>query len=467
MWFTPRVLDSLVTRKTAATLPIVAVDDAALRKWRRSQGKAAKRWLDATGFEAKGNRTLLVPGRDGPRLALLGRHEENLWTWSYAADRLPPGRYRIDESSPPRDPNAAAIGWAMAAYRYDAHRSDKKEWKTKLVWPAGADRDEVARVVRAWGAARDRINAPAAHMGPAELVEEAKKIGGKVRVIRGKRLRGELPAVHAVGKGSARAPVLIDLTWGDPKHPKVTLVGKGVCFDSGGLNAKSAGGMLLMKKDMGGASIVLGVAELVIGAELPVRLRVLVPAVENLPGPDAYRPGDVIATRSGKTVEITNTDAEGRVILADALALASEEAPELLIDAATLTGSARYAVGSELTPFWTRHGKLARELEKAGRAARDPVWRLPLHRGYRRHLDSRVADIKNAASTAYAGSTIAALFLREFVGEDVPDWLHLDVFGWNDYGRAGRPVGGEATGMRALYRLLSDRYGRAPESADG
>jgi len=458
------VLNALVSRKTATTIPILPVDEAAFTKWRRGRDQATKRWLKASSFSPKGNRVLLVPGERGPALALLGRADESPWTWAGAASRLPAGRYRIDAELEPAAATEAAIGWALNSYAYDRHKSEPSEVDRKLVWPSGADRGEALRQLRAIALARDLINDPAEDLGPAELAAAARAIdGAKVRVVEGARLAEQFPAVHAVGKGSARAPRLIDLRWGDAKHPRVTLVGKGVCFDSGGLDIKTAAGMLRMRKDMGGAAIVLGLASMIIDAALPVRLRVVVPAVENLAGPDAYRPGDVVRTRAGKTVEISNTDAEGRVILSDALALASEEEPELLIDVATLTGSARWAVGSEITPFWTRSRKLAEALARASRASRDPVWRLPLHVGYRRHLDSRVADLKNAASTHLAGATIAALFLKEFV--EAPDrWIHLDVFGWNDHARPGRPVGGEATGMRALWFFLRDRYGSTTES---
>ena len=459
LWFTGAVLRSLVTRRSATTLPIVPLDSTTLPKWRRSQPKPIRAWLDANGFEATGNRPLLIPGPKGAALALLGRTEESPWTWASAAQRLPAGRYIIDAELEPKQATEAAIGWALASYAYDEHRSSPREIDRKLVWPKGADRAEAKRQIEAIGWVRDLINTPAGQLGPSELVEAARSIrGARVRAIKGRRLAEGFPAVAAVGGGSARAPQLIDLRWGDTQHPRLTLVGKGVCFDSGGLNVKSASGMLRMKKDMGGAALLLGLARMIVDRGLPVRLRLLIPAVENLAGPQAYRPGDVIRTRAGKSVEITNTDAEGRVILADALAAASDESPDLLIDAATLTGSARSAVGAELVPFWTRSATLAEALVKAGRSAREPVWQLPLHSPYRRHLDSRIADLKNAASTHQAGASIAALFLREFV--EAPErWIHLDVFGWNAASRPGRPAGGEATGLRALWALLGDRYG--------
>lgn len=457
------MLDSLVTRKSAATIPIVPVDEKALTAWKKGASRAAKRWLKTHAFEPKGNRVLVVPG-DAP-VALLGRTEESPWSWAAARQRLPEGRYRIDGALEPTDATEAAIGWALAGYRFDRYRSEPKPEVKQLLWPEGADRDEVTRQLAAIGLVRNLVNATAEDLGPEQLAEAARGIeGAKVSIVKGKRLEEGFPAVHAVGKGSPRAPLLIDLGWGDPKHPRLTVVGKGVCFDSGGLDLKSASGMLRMKKDMGGAALALGLATLVIDAALPVRLRVLVPAVENMPGPGAFRPGDVIRTRKGKTVEITNTDAEGRVILSDALALAAEEEPDLLIDFATLTGSARIAVGTEITPFWTKDGDLAHALSEAGRVARDPVWRMPLHTGYRRHLDSEIADLKNAATTSFGGATIAALFLKEFV-EGAGTWVHFDTPAWNDRGRPGRPFGGEATSLRAVWETLKKRYAPAQESS--
>ncbi|MCA9608282.1 MAG: leucyl aminopeptidase family protein [Myxococcales bacterium] len=457
-------MDSLVTRKTAATIPIVPLDEKGLTAWKRSASKAAKRWLKTHDFEPKGHRLLLVPTDDGRSIALLGRGEESPWAWAAARQRLPAGRYRIDGVLSAEDATEAAIGWALAGYRFDRYRSEPKHEVHELLWPEGADRAEVARQVRAIGLVRDLVNTPAEDLGPVQLADAARAIeGATVKVIRGKRLEEGFPAIHAVGKGSPRPPLLVDLSWGAKTHPRLTIVGKGVCFDSGGLDLKSAAGMLRMKKDMGGAALALGLASLVIDAALPVRLRVLVPAVENMPGPDAFRPGDVIRTRKGKSVEITNTDAEGRVILSDALALAAEEEPELLIDFATLTGSARIAVGNEITPFWTKDGDLAHAIGEAGRQMRDPVWRMPLHVGYRRHLDSEIADLKNAAATSFGGATIAALFLREFV-EGAGIWVHLDTPAWNERSRPGRPFGGEATSLRAVWGMLKARYATPAES---
>ncbi|MFK7992140.1 MAG: M17 family metallopeptidase [Sandaracinaceae bacterium] len=456
------MLASLVTRKNASTLPLLPMDEAAFQAWSRRQSKARRAWLDRSEFAPRGNRVLLVPGPKGPSLALLGTSEKGPWPYAGAAQRLPPGRYRLDGTRSEEDATDAATGWALAHYRFDRYQTGAAKKPRELIWPKGADRAEVRRRVESTGWVRDLINTPAEDLGPAELTEEAKRLaaryGAKARVVSKKRLRDGFPMVHAVGRGSEREPRLIDLTWGAPGAPTLTLVGKGVCFDSGGLDLKSSGGMLRMKKDMGGAALVLGLALRIMDAGLPVRLRVLVPTVENMPGPGAFRPLDVLTSRSGKTVEVSNTDAEGRLILADALCLADEEAPGLIIDCATLTGSARMAVGPEITPFFTRDRALADAFAGSARRVRDPVWRLPLHGGYRRHLDSRVADLKNAASTSMAGSITAALFLREFVGRDTP-WLHLDVFGWNDYARPGRPIGGEGNGLDALWAFVKARYG--------
>jgi leucyl aminopeptidase len=435
-----------VTRPNAQTLPIFVVDRDGFASWLASQDRAMKRWVEANEFSPRGNRVLLAPDA---RSVLFGRGEGGLFAWSTLAQRLAPGRYRIEGSV---DGTEAAIGWALAAYDFDRYRTRAaKEPLRELVWPESADRKEALRMIEAITSARDLINTPAADLGPSELASAARKLGrrygARVKIVRGDALARGYPMVAAVGRGSARAPCLIDLSWG--RGPKITLVGKGVCFDSGGLDLKNSQGMLRMKKDMAGAAIVLSLAGLIMDAKLPVRLRVLIPAVENLPGANAYRPLDVLRSRKGLTVEVSNTDAEGRLILADALADADRETPDLLIDVATLTGAARLALGSELTPFFASDTKLADELSKHGRDARDPVWRLPLHKAYRRHLDSRVADLKNAASLQLAGAITAALFLREFVTE-TERWLHLDVFGWNDNLKAGRPVGGEATGTRGV-----------------
>ena len=320
-------------------------------------------------------------------------------------------------------------------------------------------------------AVRDLINTPAGDMGPAELAAAVRRIsdagGAEVKEIKGAALRRRgYPTIHAVGRASANAPRLIDLRWGRASAPRVTLVGKGVCFDSGGLDIKSAQGMLRMKKDMGGAAHVLGLAQMIMSAELDVRLRVLIPAVENSISGNALRPLDVVKTRSGITVEVGNTDAEGRLILCDALTEAETERPDLLIDCATLTGAARIALGGELPAFFCNDDALAEELSNAGGTVSDPLWRLPLWRAYRRMLDSKTADINNVSEGGMAGAITAALYLEEFVDRTTP-WIHLDIMAWNLTARPGRPVGGEAQGMRALYALIENRFGRKKRSRKG
>ena len=462
------MLSSLVTRRDARTLPLVALDRESFPGWLRRQDRRVARWVRASGFTPGANRVLTVPAEDGRiALAIFAKAESGPWSWAAAAQRLPPGRYAIDPESQPaidgEEATSAAIGWALESYAFDRYRSAEDDAKAarQLVWPPGADRAEARRVIEAVGFVRDLVNTPAADLGPEELCEAGRALGerygAKVKIVEGARLAREYPAIATVGRGSARGPRLLDLRWGSAKHPRVTLVGKGVCFDSGGLDLKNAAGMLRMKKDMSGAAHALALAGLIMDARLPVRLRVLAPAVENLPGPHAYRPLDVIRMRSGVTVEITNTDAEGRLVLADALADADGEAPDLLIDLATLTGAARLALGTELTPFFSSQRKLAEDLARHARAVRDPVWRLPLHRGYRRHLESKVADLKNAPSIQVAGAITAALFLKEFVGA-TESWLHLDLFGWSEHARPGRPVGADATGLRAVWALVKERY---------
>jgi leucyl aminopeptidase len=330
------------------------------------------------------------------------------------------------------------------------------------VVPAQADLALALRLAGATAMSRDFINMPACDMTPARLAAEALALaashGASAREVVGDELARDFPTIHAVGQAATIGPRLVDFTWGDAAHPKVTLVGKGVCFDSGGLDIKPAAGMALMKKDMGGAACVLGLARAVMEARLPVRLRVLIPAVENAIAGNALRPGDVIRTRQGLTVEIGNTDAEGRLVLCDALALAEEESPDLLVDLATLTGAARVALGPELPALYGLRQETVDALLRHGRQVADPLWQLPLWSGYDDDLASKVADCNNASSSTFAGSIVAALYLRKFVAP-ARDWLHVDLFAWNPRERPGRPVGGEAQAVRALYALLAERYG--------
>jgi leucyl aminopeptidase len=377
------------------------------------------------------------------------------------SESLPSGTYRF--ANVPGDVGGAhgALAWALGTYRFTRYRKAKPAG-ARLVLPAGIDGPEIVRIAEAVFLARDLINTPPNDMGPEELAAAARdlgrKHGAKFSTIVGEQLlKANYPLVHAVGQGSERAPRLIDLVWGRTAAPRVTLVGKGVCFDTGGYDLKTSSGMLTMKKDMGGAATVLAIADMVMGAKLDVRLRVLIPAVENSVSGRAYRPSDVFRSRKGLTVEIGNTDAEGRLVLADALAEADGEAPDLLIDIATLTGAARVATGMELPPFFTDDDALAADLERHAKATQDPVWRMPLWRGYEATLKSNVADLNNNPDYGYAGAITAALFLNRFVTR-AKSWMHIDIAAWTDRPKPGRPRGAEANAARAIYALLKSRY---------
>ena len=449
--------------------PLALVTAAALRAWRRTLPAAQNRWLDASGFAGKpGDLALLAPGGrgGGGAVAVIAGDGSNADFWRMAglATRLPEGGWRLDAASAPGIGLRACIAWGLGSYRFDRYRKPSRA-PARLVWPAGVDRAHVTRTVEAAWFGRDLINTPAEDLGPAELaaaaVEMAGKLGMKHRVTVGEALLGEgHRLIHAVGRASARAPRLIDLTWGDPHAPKVTLVGKGVCFDSGGLDLKTADGMKFMKKDMGGAAHVLALAQVIVRAKLPVRLRVLVPAVENFVAANSFRPMDVIRSRKGITVEIGNTDAEGRLILADAIDLACAESPDLLIDMATLTGAARVALGPELPATFCNDEGLWAEVAHRAALEADPLWRMPLWRPYRAQLDSRVADINNTGGPM-AGSVTAAVFLQDFVAPGIK-WLHLDLFAWNAAARPGRPEGAEIQAIRGLYEVIVARLGGTP-----
>ncbi len=383
------------------------------------------------------------------------------WRLAAFSERLPEGIYALDDVPAEMGGANAALAWIFGTYGFTRYKKNTKQ-HPKLVLPAGVGGAEVSRIAEGVFLARDLVNTPSNDMGPEELAQaartSAKRHGAKISFVVGDALlKNNYPLIHAVGRASPRAPRLIDLTWGNPKSPKVTLVGKGVCFDSGGLDLKSASGMLTMKKDMGGAATVLAIAHMVMGAKLPVRLRVLIPAVENSVSGSAYRPGDVLKSRKGLTVEIGNTDAEGRLVLADALAEADTESPELLIDIATLTGAARMATGMELPPFFTDDEKLASDLMQHAHATQDYLWRLPLWRGYEQTIGSSIADLNNAPDYSLAGAITAALFLNRFVAR-AKSWVHFDIPAWIDRPKPGRRKGAEANAARAIYALLAGRY---------
>lgn len=421
-----------------------------------------ERWATATHFTGEAGSRCLLPTSDGGlRGVLFGLGDEPIWDWAALPDALPPGCYRVAAPQSPAEATAAALGWALGTYRFDRYRQQAGSI-AHLIWPQAADRGAAERAADATFLVRDLINTPASDMGPEELADAiatvATRHSARCRAIVGDALLTEsYPAVHAVGRASTRAPRLIDLTWGDDSAPKLTLVGKGVCFDSGGLDIKPSSAMKLMKKDMGGAATMLGLAQMVMAAGLPLRLRLLVPAVENSISGNALRPLDVVQTRQGCSVEIGNTDAEGRVILADALTEAVAEEPALLLDAATLTGAARVALGTEVPALFTNDDPLADQIVACSHDCGDPVWRLPLWQPYRRHLKGKTADLTNAPDLPFAGAILAALFLAEFVGHRCP-WAHLDMMAWNTETRPGRPAGGEAMGMRALYAVIEQRF---------
>ncbi|TXL74515.1 leucyl aminopeptidase family protein [Vineibacter terrae] len=384
-----------------------------------------------------------------------------MWDYGALAGKLPAGDYCLVGDTAPVSTADACIAFALGSWRFTRYRGDVKS-QPRLVWPAKCDRGAVERTVNGICLARDLITTPSNDMGPAELAAAARQLARRHRarfsVIAGNELlRRNYPVIHAVGRASTRAPRLVDIVWGRPSAPKVTLVGKGVCFDSGGLDLKPASGMLMMKKDMGGAATVLAAAAMVMAARLNVRLRVLIPAVENSVSGNAFRPLDVIKSRKGVTVEIGNTDAEGRLILCDALAEAAREEPALIIDVATLTGAARVALGPDVPALFSNDDELADSLLKAAKEREDPLWRLPLWRGYRRFLDSKVADINNAGQSPFGGAITAALFLQTFVPDSVP-WAHIDTMAWNQTSQPGRPEGGEAMGARAIYGMLAAKY---------
>jgi leucyl aminopeptidase len=459
--------------ESAAAKPVLlhAVLAADLERFRSSRAPAEARWLKAAGFAAKDGELVLVPGEgEQVRAAILGlgsgRDPHALALFS---ERLGPGVYALGDVPPAHGGARAAYAWAIGTYAFEHYRSARKKGPRKesprLVVPEGVDGEAVSRLAEGVFFARDLINTPANDMGPGELEEAARtlagKFGARIDVIAGDALIAQnYPMIHAVGRASTRAPRLIDLVWGRPEHPKVTLVGKGVCFDTGGLDLKNSSGMLLMKKDMGGGACVLGLAQIIMDAKLPVHLRVMIPAVENSVSGSAYRPGDVLTSRKGLTVEIGNTDAEGRVVLADALAEADTESPALLVCLATLTGAARAATGMELPPFFTDDEALAADLMRHAKAEHDPLWRLPLWRSYEPAVDSTIADVNNAPEYALAGAITAALFINRFISK-TQVWAHFDIPAWIDRPKPGRRKGAEANAIRALYALIAERYGKA------
>ncbi len=450
-------------------IPLWLVAESQLAGFLGRLNPQAVAWLVAHGFQAERARVVTIPGPGGALAAAvagLGPASESapsLWDAAACAERLPAGRYALAKELSAAAATQFALGWLLGCYRFTRYRSQPKpQHAASLVTPAGCDANYAQAAAEAIGWSRDLVNTPANELGPAELAAAAaglaREFGGECTLTEGEALRREYPLVHAVGQGSARAPRLVDCRWPRAGAPRVTLVGKGVCFDSGGLDLKPSAGMLLMKKDMGGAACALGLARLLLAMQAPVQLRLLIPAVENSVGDAAYRPGDVWKSRKGLTVEIGNTDAEGRLVLADALCEADAERPDLLIDLATLTGAARTALGPDLPALFASQAALAEAARAAGEAVCDPLWPMPIWAGYDDELASRVADLNNVSTGAFAGAIIAALFLRRFVTA-TRDWLHVDLYAWNPKDRPGRPQGAEAQGLRALYALIREKFG--------
>ena len=430
---------------------------------RERLGATARAFADAAGFDPKPGHYLAVPGKGGLGGILFGieaaSEPKDLFLPGRLPQQLADGVYRF--ANEPHDARLAALAFALGAYRFTRYR--KAEGRAvKLDLSQSVDREDLERIVEAVTLTRDLVNTPANDMGPAELEEAVRVLaarhGADVKAVVGDDLLKEnFPLVHAVGRAAERAPRLVDLTWGTADHPRVTLVGKGVCFDSGGLDIKPDASMLNMKKDMGGAATALALAHMIMSRKLKVRLRVVIPAVENSISGGAFRPRDVYTSRKGITVEIGNTDAEGRLILADALALADEDKPTLIADFATLTGAARVALGPEVPAFFTDDDEMANALTRHAARENDPLWRLPLWRPYEAMLESKVADINNVGSSGQAGAITAALFMRRFVS--AKSWVHFDLFAWTPAAKPGRPEGGECQVARALYALLAERYG--------
>jgi leucyl aminopeptidase len=441
------------------------VDARTFGTWLARQHAASRQAVIAQEFAGEPSQLAVLPG-ERPEdwsavLSVANVDELSPWCLARAAESLPEGRYRVEG----RSPGPSTLGWVLGQYGFDRYRPAKtRKGPRILLTPDAARIDETVRLAEATFLVRDLVNTPAGDLGPAELEAAvratAERFGAEVTVSAGKALEEGYPLIAAVGQAAieARAPRLIELRWGDRRHPKLALVGKGVCFDSGGLDIKPASGMRLMKKDMGGAAHALALARLVMAAKLPVRLHLLIPAVENAVSGAAFRPGDVLRSRRGLTVEIGNTDAEGRLILGDALARAVEDEPELILDFATLTGAARVALGPDLPALFANDDKLADDLLCAGTEVSDPLWRMPLWKAYEEMFASDIADFGNAAEGGFAGAVTAALFLQKFVPEGTP-WAHFDTFAWRASAKPGRPKGGDALGLRAAYAVLAARYG--------
>lgn len=455
---------SVFVASSKTAIPLYPVKAHALKNWLAGQPASVAQWVKAQGFTARPDTALPLPAKDGAlRGLLLGIDAPGIWSLAHAPAQLQSGTYRIDAPWSANELSEAALGFALAQYQYNRYRTAEAK-SIRLALPASVDRAALQHRADAQFLARDLINTPPNDMGPQQLALAAKAVakltGATYREVIGPQLlQQNYPAIHAVGRAAEQAPRLIELTYGKKNHPLLVLVGKGVTFDTGGLDLKPYASMKLMKKDMGGAALMLALTQLMIQQKLPVRLRLLIPAVENSVSGNAFRPQDIIQSRKGLTIEIGSTDAEGRLILADALAAGDEETPDLMIDAATLTGAARTALGTELPALFSNREDIARELLAAAQRVNDPLWQLPLWKGYAKYVNSPIADVTNTPNYGFAGSITAALFLERFVSPQTP-WIHLDTYAWNAESLPGRPAGGEALGLRALVAFLHARYAK-------
>ena len=445
------------------SIPINIVFRSDYKKWLGEQSEFIQNWIQSSRFEAKANHHLCIPNSQGnlDSVLAISDQENTTWTLGKCPGALPEGDYHISMQADNTNMDAYLIGWGMGAYSFEKYKNVKNK-NCKLSMDNAGDKDRIIALLNATKLVRDMVNTPASDMQPQHIHKQCESIAEQFQVelsacIGDELLNENYPVIHAVGRASVHSPRLIQWKWGNTIHPKVALVGKGVSFDSGGLDIKSSQGMRLMKKDMGGAAHVLGVASAIMELNLPIRLHVLIPAVENAVSGNAYRPGDILKSRSDKTIEIDNTDAEGRLILCDAISRAIEDSPEILIDFATLTGAARIALGTEVPAFFTNDESVAEGLMAAAHSVDDPIWQLPLYKPYRHMLNSNIADITNCASSGFGGAITAALFLQEFVPETTR-WVHFDVMAWNSRERPGRPKGGEAMGLRAVVDYLQNYY---------
>lgn len=460
-----KTITSLTDKKDDESVPVTLVTTDKFENWKSKQEKTDQTWIESNNFKATKGSVLIFSSVSGSRKSVVaGIGDGNTTPWDFAkiASSLPDGAYYFETKMDKETANTAAFGWAMAHYNFDYYLKDKKHKNAVLCVADECDLPLVLAIAKGTYLTRDLVNTPTCDMGPSELAtvseEVAKTYNAHIKITTGEQLlEAGYRTIHAVGRAAEKEPRLIDITWGDENAPKLTLVGKGVCFDTGGLDIKSADSMLIMKKDMGGAAHVLGLGQIIMELGLNVRLRILIPAVENNIAGNAFRPGDIISSYHGTTIEIGNTDAEGRLVLCDALALACEEKPDIILDFATLTGAARVAMGPDIPPFFTNDDNIANDIMNHSDTNFDPLWQLPLYPPYKKLLASNVADINNVTTSSFGGAITAALFLKHFISDGI-SWAHFDVYAWNSSASPGRPKGGEAMGLRAVFSYLNEKF---------